>query len=115
MKEFGKLIDNAIKIGLNGGIEYAWTAEQVPELIEVLRTYNVPILGGDVYKYVDNKLEHTFDTWYLPLNDISNNIEKTFLYTSEYIKNYENNDGQFVYVIIIHNIDWKLLRGATEV
>ena len=90
---------NLSKIGIN---EYAWKKQNIENIIKILSTRKIVILGGDVYKATNDNIEMTYDSWYIN-NDRSKGIcFKSYIVALNYIEEYEkNNYGTFLYTITI--------------
>jgi hypothetical protein len=96
----GDKIKDAIPLYSFGINEMAWDFDNVIEIISLLRTENIPILGGDVYLINDGIVKATFDSWYFD-NIINLDCEYSYEKTIEYIMIFEKKDEKYVYSIVI--------------
>jgi len=90
----GVVLDNL------GVKEVAWDFFDVMKVIDILKQKRYTILGGDVYKMKDDKIEITYDNWYIDRNiaTVENSIEKA----EEYIEFYHQKQGEgYLYTLII--------------
>ena len=86
------------KLGVNG---LAWKKDEVKKIVEILRRKKIPVLGGDVYKIVNNKIQSTYDSWFLNNNGKLDFVDKSFKKTISYIEEYESvNCGDNIYVLV---------------
>ncbi len=86
-------------------VELAWTYENVLKLIHILHQNQIGILGGDVYEKINDKVEITYDNWYLNWENGSWNeyVLASASTSVNYIKKYqENNPGkEFLFVVVL--------------
>ena len=84
--------------------EMAWNWENAIKVIEFLCAFNYVILGGDVYRAVDDKFEVTYDSWYVNKNVKQSRerfIEETKNRAISYIKQYYERNGENFYYSIV--------------
>ncbi len=95
------IIEAGISLEELGIYEMAWKIDEIKKIIELLRKEKVPVLGGDVYKIVDDKIESTYDSWFLNNNGQFDFIEKSLDKSISYIEEYELiNYGKNIYVLV---------------
>lgn len=70
------------------------------ELLKMLRTYNLTILGGDV---LNSNLEYTYDNWYIEKETLDPSKLSSFSIdiTEKYIENYVNLNGDNFYFVLV--------------
>lgn len=75
------------------------------ELINLLRERNIAILGGDVYRIESNRIEPTYDNWYLDKEvgvDDSWYIQKSLAKAELFIRDYNDpENGTILYKLEI--------------
>ena len=59
-----ELIDTSKSLENIGVLELAWNKENSIKVIDFLNKNDYLILGGDVYKLIDENLNSTYDSWY---------------------------------------------------
>lgn len=95
------IIDKGIFLKELGMFEYAWTSDNIRNIIAILDKKQIPILGGDVYKMNNGEICQTYDSWYINLSDECDFYTKSYEKAISYISNYEKmNEGQFIYSIV---------------
>lgn len=95
------LLDGAISLKQFGILDLAWKSEDVFQIIEILKSIKEPILGGDVYRFEEDKLFQTYDSWYINNTGSHDYYLASYEVTLSYIEKYESmNDGHYVYSII---------------
>lgn len=96
------IVKCAISLEIIGINEYAWKKNEIIKILEILRKERIAVLGGDVYRIVDNKIEFTYDSWYLnndgDLDFVERSLDKAFSYVQEYEK--ANNRSKNIYVLV---------------
>lgn len=97
MSRFGENDSNARKTPWG---EYAWRAEDIPDVLLAVRRTNSVILGGDV---ITPALEHTGDSWhYQPTwlltakleTSLQDNTDRSVECAAEYIRQYTEKNGK---------------------
>lgn len=84
-----------------GIFEYAWTLDDIENIIVILDKKKIPILGGDVYRIHNKKICSTYDSWYINLSDEIDFYNKSYEKAISYISDYEKkNEGKFIYSIV---------------
>lgn len=88
--------------------ELAWDFENAIKVIDFLNQNNCAILGGDVYKIVDENLDSTYDSWYFNRNEAKSNqdfLHGSMIRAITYISKYhENNGNEYYYSIIFSKL-----------
>lgn len=80
----------------------AWMFSEVIKVIDILKSNGYMILGGDVYKRVNDKIEATYDSWYINKSKVS--VNEAMQKAESYIKVYhERNGDNYVYSVIVAN------------
>lgn len=87
-----------------GLAEVAWLWKDALMVIDYLAANRVAILGGDVYKCLNGKMESTYDNWYL--NRERDQSWESFVTAShrkawEFIKGYHARNGSSFYYSIV--------------
>ncbi len=107
---YQKFLDYIKKVGrplseINlGSSEYGLKPEDALKVIELLKTENVPILGGDVLVEQDGRLEYTYVNWYLDILENQNKIEyagQSYVKAQEAISPYVNRVDKKYYIVIV--------------
>lgn len=81
--------------------EMAWKRDEIVSIIQILRKNNIPVLGGDVYKILNGKIEITYDNWYMNDDGNSDFAERSLNKVVSYIEEYESANGNdFVYTLV---------------
>jgi len=88
-------------VGFRG---YAWKWQDALEVLSVLHTKRIPILGGDVYLIVDGRVTPTMDNWFINRENFT--LADSFLNNShkqsaDYITAYMKRNGDSYYYSII--------------
>ena len=82
-------------------MEFAWNVDDIKEIIATFDAKKIPILGGDVYKMVDDNVCYTYDSWFINKSSENDFYRISHEKAISYISNYEErNEGQFFYTII---------------
>jgi hypothetical protein len=74
------LQDKGISLSELGLKEIALYKHSALEAIEELRASNTPILGGDMYRLINGRMEDTYKNWYCQRSDY--NTYKEYMETS---------------------------------
>jgi len=88
-------------IGVNS---FALDKESALIAIGFLQEANIPILGGDVFKQLEEKLTLTYDNWSCQKEKYSSNeeyINASLEEAKEYIENYKANRNELVYFELV--------------
>lgn len=81
--------------------EIAWRKDEIISIIKILNKNNIPVLGGDVYKIINDKIEITYDNWYMNNDGNSDFVERSLIKVVSYIGEYESANGNnFVYTLV---------------
>lgn len=96
---------NILKSGISleplGIAEYAWEKNLVIEILNILNDKRIPVLGGDVYKIVDNEIKSTYDGWYIDKDETPEFVRKSLDMAKSYIEEYEHlNEGKYLYSLV---------------
>ena len=98
-------IENRNKRGIDLrdlGIDvYAYDYSAIPDLLAIVQTNNLTILGGDVFCYKNGQLTHTYDNWYYEKQDPTSDCSKSILQTEKYIRDYVKYHGEHYYFSIV--------------
>ena len=98
------LISKGINLESLGILEFGWKKTDALKVIEFVSENGHVILGGDVYKYENNVIDSTYDSWYtddLASNNYKYYIEESKKMSYEYICEYAKNNGDcYIYSII---------------
>ncbi|WP_314576029.1 Imm40 family immunity protein [Enterococcus gilvus] len=84
-----------------GLFELAWSKEDLMIILQILEKKRYLLLGGDVYKFVGNTIESTYDSWYFEGKDSFESVDTAQKYISNYLN--RNNDGKYLFSLIINN------------
>ena len=106
-------IENINKRGIDlrdlGIDAYAYSYSVIPDLLAIVKTNNLTILGGDVFCYKNAQLTHTYDNWHYEKQDPTIDISKSIIQTEKYISSYVKNHGEHYYFsIVLDNDDFNL-------
>lgn len=88
-------------LGIN---DPAWAAEHIDEVLRLLETAGVAILGGDVYEERDGRLHATFDTWYCERQSsesFANYVRRCWEHTRQYILAYPKEPKRSLYFVLV--------------
>ncbi|MBT9830305.1 Imm40 family immunity protein [Clostridium baratii] len=99
-----ELIDTSKSLENIGVLELAWNKENSIKVIDFLNKNDYLILGGDVYKLIDENLNSTYDSWYFNKDKFSSNremINASMKTAKEYINKYSEMNGQEYYYSIV--------------
>lgn len=99
-KIFEKSVDLK-KFGING---LAWSQTDAKSLISSIIDDDLGVLGGDVYKIDQNKLEPLYDNWSCEIEE--NESRKNYFYRSKiealnYTENYSISPGEKIFFSIV--------------
>ena len=96
-----ELLDVGYSLDSMGISEIAWKSQDALKIIEFLGNKGYPILGGDVYTLDKEKIESTYDSWYMNKSTTEDFVETSIKKAFEYIENYSISNGdKFIYSII---------------
>jgi len=92
-----KITREAISLERYGLNDLAWNKEDAKFLIRAIMKDQIGILGGDVYKLTDNRLEALYDNW--ACDPIETESEEEYYLRSktealDYIENYSAQPGE---------------------
>lgn len=73
--------------------EIAWRKDEIISIIKILNKKKIPVLGGDVYKVINGKIEITYDNWYMDNDGKPDYVEKSLSKVITYIGEYESVNG----------------------
>ena len=109
MKHSNK-IDSILSIGIPlediGVKNWALNKENALTAIEKLEVEDTPILGGDVYELVNNKLQMNYDNWFcdkLANESKSEFLSRSILKAKNYINNHNKVEAQIYFVLVPDN------------
>lgn len=95
------IMDKGVSLKKFGILEFAWSMDDIKKIIASFAEKKIPIVGGDAYKIIDDKLYQTYDSWYIDKSSEGDFYKISHKRTIAYILNYEErNEGQFMYSII---------------
>ena len=84
-----------------GILEYAWKKKEIEKILFILKENKIAVLGGDVYRLNKNKVESTYDGWFLQKDGSSEFMERSMEKVLTYINEYECRNGEnFLYVLV---------------
>jgi hypothetical protein len=89
------------KMGVN---EWAFKRMDALDLVEIMKKFNMAILGGDVIRESNGKFEYAKDNWSNNRNiDESTDefIKRSLQLSENYIKNYSEKQGWLYYYVIV--------------
>lgn len=89
---------NLNHLGINA---YSYSYSIIPDLLAIVKTNNLTILGGDVFFYKNGQLTHTYDNWYYEKQNSTSDCSKSIHQTEKYISNYVKNHGEHYYFSIV--------------
>lgn len=84
----GKIMQNSISLEKYGLNDLAWSKEDAQNLIGAIMNDNVGILGGDIYKLNQDKLEILSDNWYCEPMKTAEDYMRSKVQSLNYIKKY---------------------------
>ena len=80
--------------------EIAWDYPVVTRVIEIAQKEKCFILGGDVYKVENEKVESTYDSWYANKSEVT--TEESLCKAKKFIENYHQKQGKgYLYTLVI--------------
>lgn len=91
-------------LGVNG---FAYLQKEALKIVNGYFNSNKPILGGDVYKLVNGRIESTSDSWYCDRKEtetLYDYVVRSYHITCDYIRNYPDKTNTF-FSIVIEQID----------
>jgi len=101
-EEFKKSVIQLKVLGIDN---VAWRYKDCMQIIEYLAERNFFILGGDVYKYENEIISSTYDSWYTDKNNSiprKNIIEFSKTKSLSYLKKYKDLNGDnFCYSLVV--------------
>lgn len=80
-------------LGVNG---FAYPRKEALKIANGYFNSNKPILGGDVYKLVNGRIESTSDSWYCDRKESESPYDyvvRSYHITCDYIRDYPGNDS----------------------
>ena len=97
-----ELLERGINLEEIGICEYAWDKDTVQDVIKYLLQEKIPIYGGDVYISKDNKVELTYDNWYIDDDGSEDFYLKSYEKALKYITELEaNTNTKNLYTVVI--------------
>lgn len=94
--EFIKKSINLEKLGIKN---FAWTYNDIIQLFNYLEEKEIFLLGGDVYKYSDNCVNLTYDSWFC---NYGCSYTESLNIARKYVSNYYNSNGNnYIYSLVI--------------
>ncbi|MDE6761315.1 MAG: hypothetical protein K2J90_11645 [Lachnospiraceae bacterium] len=96
---------DVVEAGLNleyiGRFEYAWKKDEIIIILKILGEKGIPVLGGDIYKIIDGRVESTYDSWFINNDGASDFVERSLDKAISYIEKYEHINGdEYVYALV---------------
>ncbi len=106
-----ELIETAISLEDIGADEYAWKWDDAVEVIRVLASQGILILGGDVYSVSDGRASPTYDNWHIdPSRQVvptGEDIQKAQEVSDSYIRTYAAKHGTTYYYSIVARLPYR--------
>lgn len=98
----GKLINkySLESLGVNG---FAYTRKEALKIANGYFNSNKPILGGDVYKLVNGRIESTSDNWYCDRKESESPYDyvvRSYHIACDYIRDYPDKTNTFFSIVI---------------
>lgn len=87
-------------LGVNG---FAYPRKEALKIVNEYFNSNKPILGGDVYKLVNGRIESTSDSWYCNRKEsetLYDYVGRSYHITCDYIRNYPDKTNTFFSIVI---------------
>lgn len=87
-------------LGVNG---FAYLQKEALKIANGYFNSNKPILGGDVYKLVNGRIESTSDSWYCDRKEsesLYDYVVRSYHITCDYIRNYPDKTNTFFSIVI---------------
>lgn len=104
-------IDEILKVGhqLNdiGLRNWALTKSQALTALEQLAARQIPILGGDVYQYIEGVIKPNYDSWYcdqLPDESKEAFLKRSIPKAKEYIEVYPIKEPDKIYFALVPDV-----------
>ncbi|GCE11034.1 Imm40 family immunity protein [Tengunoibacter tsumagoiensis] len=84
-----------------GFSEVGWLYKDIFEVLSIYQQEKYKVLGGDVYRYSNRDIFHTYDSW--STDSFKNDLfEKGYSYTFSYIENYYKLHGDsYIYTLTV--------------
>lgn len=100
-------IEEVLSVGLPlsgfGINNWGLTKEKALIAIQQLNELSIPILGGDVLKFENERWIHTYDNWYCNQNFGESKEEfaiRSNQVAFQYINNYRHKEGDVLFVLV---------------
>ncbi len=103
-KKVSDILMRGISLSSVGVNNWALDRDQAILTIDRLESLNIPILGGDVYEIVDDRMESNYDSWHCdrnPEEGIDEFVERSAGCARKYISNYNNPRGRKTYFVLV--------------
>ena len=87
-------------LGING---FAYLQNEALKIANGYFNSNKPILGGDVYKLVNERIESTSDSWYCDRKEtetLYDYVVRSYYVTCDYIRDYRDKTNTFFSIVI---------------
>ena len=111
------LENQGIDLKCLGSTGIAWSSNIILEILDFAFKEKINILGGDVLKIIDNKLDYTYDNWAISVNNQIETkpelIERSYYESRNYIKKYLINKNELFYFFVLTDSD-KCILNNTE-
>lgn len=101
-----KLIASAYSLEQLGINNVAWNYHDIMQVIDYLAQHDYIILGGDVYLMNVDKIESTYDSWYINKTSLSHTdfVRIAQGKSVDYINNYHvRNGNQYLYSLVVED------------
>ncbi len=93
----------SVSLELLGVNDFAYPRKDALKIANGYFNSNKPILGGDVYKLVNGRIESTSDSWYCDRKEsesLYNYVVRSYHITCDYIRNYPDKTNTFFSIVI---------------
>ncbi|OFF79393.1 hypothetical protein BJM37_06335 [Listeria monocytogenes] len=88
-----------------GASEVAWHYSDIVQVINILTRNGYIILGGDVYRLLNDSIEVTYDNWYINAEKTEEGIRLSEEKAKDYLESYYERFGEnFIYSIVYKKI-----------
>ena len=93
----------SVSLDLLGVNDFAYPRKEALKIANGYFNSNTPILGGDVYKLVNGRIESTSDSWYCDRKESESPYDyvvRSYHTTCDYIRNYPAKTNTFFSIVI---------------
>lgn len=107
MNDLNYFFEKSISLKSIGVNNIALLKKDALEMLETVKSLEIPVLGGDVCEFFNGNLEYNYDNWYCNKEaneSYKNFVERSVKKAKEYIKDYSIPNNKDVYFSIVLDI-----------